>query len=175
MKKFFIAAVLLCAGMLSAEEIKIDGTFKNISSKTNLPSYWVKNGPGVKDASLSVIKDAKGNILKIKSKGKYVAFYSASRIPVVPGAVYKVTTMIKGTAAKNFSIGYYSYSATNKFLASSGAGFVVNSPDKFTRYEGTFTISKNPATKFMRVQFGSSSAMDIEIQSICVEAVPAAK
>lgn len=177
MKKLFfaVAALMGACVMLSAQEVKIDGTFKNVS-KTNLPSRWVKNGPGVKDASISVVKGEKGaNILKVKSAGKYVAFYSTNRFPAVPGTTYKVTASIKGTAAKNFVIGYYAYSAENKFTANGGLGIVVNSPDKFAKYEGTFTLANNPKIKFIRIQFGSSSPMDIEIESIKVEALPAAK
>ena len=177
MKKIFsaVTALMGVCVMLSAQEVKIDGIFKNVS-KANLPSKWVKNGPGVKDAAISVVKGENGaNILKVKSAGKYVAFYSTDRFPAVPGTVYKVTALIKGTAAKNFAIGYYAYSAENKFTANGGFGIAVNSPDKFASYEGTFTLAKNPKIKYIRIQFGSSSPMDIEVKSIKVEALPAAK
>ena len=177
MKKIFsaVTALMGVCVMLSAQEVKIDRTFKNVS-KANLPSKWVTNGSGVKDAAISLVKGEKGaNILKVKSAGKYVAFYSTDRFPAVPGTTYKVTASIKGTAAKNFVIGYYAYSAENKFTANGGFGIVVNSPDKFSLYEGKFTLPNNPKIKYIRIQFGSSAPMDIEVQYLAVEALPAAK
>lgn len=175
MKKiFFILPALLCVCALSAQELKVDGLFKNVNAKTNLPGRWSKNGPGMKNAVISVVKGEKSNILKISSKGKYAAFYSSDRMKTAPGTVYEYSVKIKGTA-NNFTVGYYAYSGKNQFVTGDGAAFKVNSPGKFTEYKGKFILTKKATAQFMRVQFGSSSPMDIEMSDLVIKQVsPAA-
>lgn len=172
MKKiFFISVLFLGVCLLSGQELKVDGSFKNVNAKTNLPGRWSRNGAGMKDAVIKVIPGEKSNILKITSKGKYVAFYSSERMKAAPGSVYEYSVKIKGTA-NYFTIGFYAYSGKNQFVANDGVSFNVNSPDKFTEYKGNFTFTKKADAQFMRVQFGSSRPMDVEICDLKI--IPAA-
>ena len=70
MKKnlFFAIVALFSAGVLCADELKINGEFKAINPETKLPVSWVRNG--VKTGISEVIRKGDDNILKLKNGRK---------------------------------------------------------------------------------------------------------
>ena len=53
-----VVAVCFAFCMVSAAEaLKINGDFKNVNPKNPIPTNWIKNGNGFKDASISIVKE----------------------------------------------------------------------------------------------------------------------
>ena len=171
-KRLFLAvAALFAAGTLCADDLKINGEFKLINEKTKMPANWVKNGPAAKTAVCEIIRKGDDNILKIKNPGKYFAVYSSIKIPVKVGDAFKFEIKAKGKAS--LSVGYYAYG--KKGHAGTGYQMVkVDSSLMFKEYKGTFTVApgnEGRDIEYIHIQFGSYSAVDVEIEEIEVEPI----
>lgn len=180
MKKTFLmaAAVLFtfCGGVF-ADELKINGEFKVLTKKGDMPAGWSKNGPGVKNTTYKIIRKGDDNILKLVSTGGYSALYSSVRVPVKGGETFKVELKAKGKA-KCFSVGYYAYDSKNRFSGSNGVSFNVDNPQLFKEYKGSFVVKKPAAGKsidYIQIAISGHGAMDIEIEEVEVEKVLAGK
>lgn len=178
MKKTFLtaAAVLFafCGGVF-ADELKINGEFKVLNKTGDMPAFWSKNGPGVKNTTYKIIRKGDDNILKLVSQGGYSALYSATKVPVKVGDSFKVEVKAKGKAS-SFTVGYYAYDSQNKFVGSGGVNFKIDNSLLFKEYKGAFDVKKTSAEKsiaYIQIAISSHSAMDIEIEEVEVE--PAGK
>ena len=171
MKKnlFFAIVALFSAGVLCADELKINGEFKAINPETKLPVSWVRNG--VKTGISEVIRKGDDNILKLKNDKGYFAMYNSVRIPAKVGDTYKFELKAKGKGT--LSVGYYAY-GTKGHCGTLSKSVKVDSLLLFKEYKGTFTVAAPAAGKdlaYIHVQFGSYGAMDVEIEEIEVEPV----
>ena len=176
MKKFvFLAAALLAAGTLTAAEaLKINGNFKILDKKTNLPSLWLKNG-NVKTAVFEVVKDGENNIYKFVSQGKHTAIYTACSFPAADGDQFEFVLTAKGKA-EEICMGVYTYDSANKYIAISSKKFAIDSPDKFTEYKEVVTVKPKGDMKTAKIRVfigGFSKGFDVQIKEIRV--TPAAK
>ena len=171
MKKtlFFAIVAFLSAGILNAEELKINGEFKAINPRTKLPVSWERNG--VKTGISEVIRKGDDNILKLKNDKGYFAMYSNVKIPAKVGDTYKFEIKAKGKGT--LSVGYYAY-GTKGHCGTLSQTVKVDSALLFKEYKGTFTVAPAAAGKdlvYIHIQFGSYGAMDVEIEEIEVEPV----
>lgn len=169
-KSIFLAVVaFIAAGTLFADELKINGEFKAIDPKTKLPVSWVRNG--VKTGISEVARKGDDNILKLKNDKGYFAMYSTVRIPAKAGETYKFEIKAKGKGS--LSVGYYAYGSKGH-CGTAGQSVKVDSSLLFKEYKGTFTIAppyKGKDLTYIFIQFGSYSAMDVEIEEIEVEKI----
>ena len=169
-KSIFLAVVaIFAAGTLFADELKINGEFKVINPKTKMPASWVRNG--VKAGVCEVIRKGDDNILKMKNEKGYFAVYSTAKIPAKVGNTYKFEIKVKGKA--KLAVGYYAY-GTKGHAGTGGENLNVDSPAAFKEYKGTFTVAPGYAGKdisYICIQFGSYTAMDIEVEEIEVEEI----
>ena len=169
-KSIFLAVVaIFAAGTLFADELKINGEFKVIDPKTKLPASWVRNG--VKTGISEVIRKGDDNILKLKNEKGYFAMYSTVKIPAKAGETYKFEIKAKGKGS--LSVGYYAYGSKGH-CGTGGQSVKVDSSLLFKEYKGTFTIAppyKGKDLTYIAIQFGSYSAMDVEIEEIEVEKI----
>ena len=169
-KSIFLAVVaIFAAGTLFADELKINGEFKVIDPNTKLPASWVRNG--VKTGISEVARKGDDNILKLKNDKGYFAMYSTVKIPAKAGETYKFEIKAKGKGS--LSVGYYAYGSKGH-CGTGGQSVKVDSSLLFKEYKGTFTIAppyKGKDLTYIAIQFGSYSAMDVEIEEIEVEKI----
>ena len=175
MKKFlFLAAALLAAGTLSAAEaLKINGNFKLLDKKTNLPSLWLKNGNGAKDAAFEVVKDGENNIYKFVSQGKHTAIYTAMSFPAADGDQFEFVLTAKGKA-EEICMGVYTYDSANKYIAISSEKLAIDSPDAFKEYKAVVTVKPKGDMKTAKIRVfigGFSKGFDVQIKEIRVTPV----
>ena len=114
------------------------------------------------------MKEGDKNILKFVSKGKHTAIFTSSTYKFADNAKFEVTLVAKGKA-EDFSAGVYTYGAKNKYLLIRSATFKIDSPDKFTEYKGTITLTpvKAGKTEYVRGFIGSmSKPFDVQIKEV---------
>ncbi|MBR2365124.1 MAG: hypothetical protein IKA79_07970 [Lentisphaeria bacterium] len=164
-----VAALFAVCGSVSADELKINGEFKAVNAKTNLPERWNRNG--VKTAVTELVRKGDDNILKIKNEKGYFAMYNSLRIPAKAGDTFKFEIKVKGKG--ELSVGYYAYGSKGH-SGTGGAMIKVDSSLFFKEYKGTFTVAppyKGKDISYIHIQFGSYKAVDIEVEEIEVEPV----
>ena len=178
MKKIVMSVVAVCFAFCmvsAAEALKINGDFKNVNPKNPIPTNWIKNGNGFKDASISIVKEGDKNILKFASKGKHTAIFTASTHKCADNAKFEITLLAKGKADE-FNAGVYTYGAKNTYLAIRSAAFKIDSPDKFTEYKKVITLTpvKAGKTEYIRGFIGAmSKPFDVQIKEVKIVPVDA--
>ena len=166
----WMTAVLCSWSVFAAEELTLDGQFKEIKNDT--PAQWLQNkGNWNKPwGEVTLRKEGEDSRIAIKSAAKSTQMFTQNRsYDAKPGELFEIKLSARGKGAVEFGI--YLYDANNKSLGISGESEKLGAD--FAEYSAVIPVEAKPGTvpAKVRIYFGAAPDSEVEVGKISARKV----